>query len=74
MLSNEIGWNFDNTYSNLPESFISKISPVPVQSPELTIFNYNLANDLGLNFSKYLFSNGNKVYISLKILAKFFAL
>ena len=51
MLSNEIGWNFDNTYSNLPESFISKISPVPVQSPELTIFNYNLANDLGLNFS-----------------------
>ena len=51
MLSNEIGWNFDNTYSNLPESFISKISPVPVQSPELTIFNYNLADDLGLNFS-----------------------
>ena len=41
MLSNEIGWNFDNTYSNLPESFISKISPVPVKSPELTIFNYN---------------------------------
>ena len=51
MLSNEIGWNFDNTYSNLPESFISKISPVPVQSPEVTIFNYNLADDLGLNFS-----------------------
>ena len=51
MLGNEIGWNFDNTYSNLPESFISKISPVPVQSPELTIFNYNLADKLGLNFS-----------------------
>ena len=43
MLSNEIGWNFDNTYSKLPESFISKISPIPVKSPELTIFNYNLA-------------------------------
>ena len=51
MLSNEIGWNFDNTYSNLPDSFISKISPVPVKSPELTILNYNLADDLGLNFS-----------------------
>jgi len=46
-----IGWRFDNTYSNLPESFISKISPVPVKSPELTIFNYNLAEELGLNFS-----------------------
>ena len=47
---NKIGWNFDNTYSNLPESFIYKISPVPVKSPELTIFNYNLAKELSLNF------------------------
>ncbi len=46
-----IGWRFDNTYSNLPDSFISKISPIPVKSPELTIFNYNLADELGLNFS-----------------------
>ena len=46
-----IGWCFDNTYSNLPESFVSKISPIPVKSPELTIFNYNLAEELGLNFS-----------------------
>ena len=51
MSSNKIGWNFDNTYSKLPESFISKISPIPVKSPELTIFNYNLAEKLGLNFS-----------------------
>ena len=43
-----IGWRFDNTYSNLPDSFISKISPIPVKSPELTIFNYNLAEELGL--------------------------
>ena len=46
-----IGWRFDNTYSNLPESFVSKISPIPVKSPELIIFNYNLAEELGLNFS-----------------------
>jgi len=51
MLSKEIGWNFDNTYSNLPESFISKTSPIPVKSPELIVFNYNLAEKLGLNFS-----------------------
>ncbi len=48
---NKINWNFDNTYSKLPESFISKISPVPVKSPELAIFNYNLAKELGLDFS-----------------------
>ena len=52
MLSNEIGWNFDNTYSNLPDSFISKISPVPVKSPELTIFNYKLAEELGISLGK----------------------
>jgi len=46
-----IGWRFDNTYSNLPDSFIFKISPIPVKSPELTILNHNLAKELGLNFS-----------------------
>ena len=48
---NKINWNFDNTYSNLPESFISKTSPIPVKSPELVIFNYNLAKELSLDFS-----------------------
>ena len=46
-----IGWNFDNSYSNLPKSFIYEISPVPVKSPELVILNYNLADQMGLNFS-----------------------
>ena len=62
MLSNEIGWNFDNTYSKLPESFISKISPIPVKSPELTIFNYNLAEKLGLNFSSIEKNNLSKLF------------
>ena len=48
---NKINWNFDNTYSTLPQSFISKTSPVPVKSPELVLFNYNLAKELGLDFS-----------------------
>ena len=48
---NKINWNFDNTYSNLPESFISKTSPIPVKSPEIVIFNYNLAKELSLDFS-----------------------
>ena len=48
---NKIGWNFDNSYSNLPSSFVYEISPVPVKLPKLTIFNYDLAEQLGLDFS-----------------------
>ena len=47
-----IGWNFDNSYSNLPKSFIYEISPVPVKRPELVILNYDLASQMGLDFSK----------------------
>ncbi len=46
-----IGWRFDNTYSKLPNLFISNISPIPVKSPELIILNDDLAKQLGLNFS-----------------------
>ena len=46
-----IGWNFDNSYSNLPKSFIYEISPVPVKRPELIIFNHDLADQMDLNFS-----------------------
>ena len=51
----EIGWNFDNSYLNLPEIFLSKINPVKVSSPELIIFNEKLSNDLNLDFK----SNSN---------------
>ena len=46
-----IGWRFDNTYSKLPNSFISNTKPIPVKSPEIAILNENLADELGLNFS-----------------------
>ena len=46
-----IGWHFDNTYSKLPDTFLTKISPVPVKSPKLVILNENLSKELGLNFS-----------------------
>ena len=45
-----IGWRFDNSYSKLPESFISKTPPTPVKSPELIILNDDLAKELELNF------------------------
>ena len=46
-----VGWRFDNTYSKLPESFISNTPPTPVKTPELIILNDNLAEDIGLDFS-----------------------
>ena len=45
-----IGWHFDNTYSKLPEAFISNTSPTPVKTPELIILNDSLVKKLGLNF------------------------
>tara|TARA_B100001142_G_scaffold33373_1_gene29637 strand:+ start:256 stop:1707 length:1452 start_codon:yes stop_codon:yes gene_type:complete len=56
------GWRFDNTYSKLPESFLSNTSPTPVKSPELIILNDNLAEKLGLNFSKINKENLSKLF------------
>ena len=47
----EIGWEFDNTYSRLPKFMISKLFPEKSRSPKLVVFNYDLANELGLDFS-----------------------
>jgi serine/tyrosine/threonine adenylyltransferase len=49
--TNKIGWSFDNSYSRLPDSFVSKTLPVPVKSPEIIIINDNLAKELDLDFS-----------------------
>ena len=57
-----IGWRFDNTYSKLPEHFISNTSPIPVKSPELIILNDNLAKELGLNFSLIDKKNLSKLF------------
>ncbi len=51
-VKNHINWNFDNTYSKLPEAFKEIIKPVSVLKPELVILNENLAKGLGLDFSK----------------------
>lgn len=43
------GWNFENSYTHLPETFFSIINPNPVQSPKLIILNDSLASSLGLD-------------------------
>ena len=43
------GWNFDNGYARLPESFFTLCNPIAVPSPKLVIFNDSLAKSLGLD-------------------------
>ena len=47
--SNKVGWNFDNTYINLPEELYSKQEPIPVKSPKLIILNKSLTDSLGFD-------------------------
>jgi uncharacterized protein YdiU (UPF0061 family) len=46
---NHMGWRFDNSYSKLPSLLYSPVLPTKVTSPELVIFNKNLAESLGLD-------------------------
>ena len=48
---NECGFNFQTTYTNLPEPFFSEVSPEPVASPSVVIVNKELASSMGLDFS-----------------------
>lgn len=43
------GWNFANSYAQLPQLFHSALQPTPVSSPTLVIFNDSLAQGMGLN-------------------------
>ncbi len=67
MLKKEIGWKFDNTYSSLSKSMLSKINPTPVKTPELVLFNHNLSKEIDLDFSQInnkelaLIFSGNKL-------------
>ena len=45
----EAGWNFDNSYSKLPELFFKRQEPEKVSVPKLIILNRPLAISIGLN-------------------------
>lgn len=45
----EAGWNFDNSYVQLPELFFTQINSNPVDAPKLVILNDLLATELGLH-------------------------
>lgn len=45
----EAGFNYDNSYSRLPQMFYTHLDPAPVRSPHLIVFNDELAESLGLS-------------------------
>lgn len=47
--NHEAGWNFDNSYARLPDTFFSRIEPTPVRSPKLVVLNHPVAESLGLS-------------------------
>jgi len=49
MIMSADGWNFENTYKNLPEIFYRSQKPMAAPNPQMVIFNRGLALALGLN-------------------------
>jgi len=50
-MTNQIkyGWNFDNSYTRLPEAFFTRMKAAPVAAPKLAKLNEALAASLGLD-------------------------
>jgi len=49
MMNHSHGWRLENSYSNLPEYFFTRIKPTPVSEPKILLFNADLAKSLGIN-------------------------
>ncbi len=47
----EYGFQFDNSYLNLPDRFYTRLDPLPVAAPDMVILNDDLAASMGLDFS-----------------------
>lgn len=48
---NQMGWQFDNTYSRLPDVLFAPAKPATVAAPRVVTLNHRLANELGLNLN-----------------------
>ncbi len=42
-------WNFDLSYTRLPEAFFSRVEPTPVADPKVVLVNRELAIEMGLD-------------------------
>jgi uncharacterized protein YdiU (UPF0061 family) len=61
------GWNLDNSYAHLPESFFTRVKPTPVRRPKLIILNYALATTLGLDVQALQKNDGIAVFAGNQI-------
>ncbi|MGJ3195902.1 protein adenylyltransferase SelO [Peribacillus frigoritolerans] len=66
-MTNETGWNLDNSYARLPEKFFTSTNPTPVRSPELIILNESLADSLGLDVKSLQSEDGVSVFAGNEI-------
>lgn len=62
-----IGFNFENTYVNLPEMFFTKKGPSHVKAPSLVKLNSSLAKELGLNIDALQSNEGVEILSGNKI-------
>lgn len=53
-----LGWNFDNSYSRMPDLFYTKLNLSPVPSPKLIIINHSLSKSLGLDPEEFEHNEG----------------
>lgn len=65
-LQTKRGWNFENSYSHLPQKLFTKQAPEPVENPKLVILNKALSEELGLDV-QYLKSTGLNVLVGNSI-------
>lgn len=62
-----LGWRFDNSYLQLPEILYTSVLPTKVLSPELVLFNKNLATSLGLDSSELNGVLGSEIFSGNRI-------
>jgi uncharacterized protein YdiU (UPF0061 family) len=48
-MTRPFGFQFDNSYTHLPEDLFSRCPPQPVAAPQMVLFNHDLADTLGLD-------------------------
>lgn len=56
------GWNFDNSYAQLPPSFYRRQNATPVREPRLVVLNRPLAKLLGLDAQRLVEEDGKFVF------------
>jgi uncharacterized protein YdiU (UPF0061 family) len=60
--SGAIMFDFENTYAQLPRIFFSPAQPATFPKPELTVWNKELARQLGAKTSKYTQGHGPHIF------------